>query len=77
MSEVVIIHCDNYEYDKVKSAINRGLEYLGGVQRFARADERILLKPNLLAADPPERCVTTHPAVFAAVAKRLYNMEYI
>ncbi|MGI6469788.1 MAG: DUF362 domain-containing protein [Syntrophomonadaceae bacterium] len=69
MSEVVIIHCDNYEYDKVKSAINRGLEYLGGVQRFARADERILLKPNLLAADPPERCVTTHPAVFAAVAE--------
>ena len=55
MSEVVIIHCDNYEYDKVKSAINRGLEYLGGVQRFARADERILLKPNLWP-QIPERC---------------------
>jgi uncharacterized protein (DUF362 family)/ferredoxin len=29
------------------------------------------LKPNLLAADPPEKCVTTHPAVFRATAEIL------
>lgn len=71
MSKVAIIHCDDYEYDKVRYAVNRGLELLGGVRQFARPGERILIKPNLLAADPPERCVTTHPAVFEAVAGAL------
>jgi uncharacterized protein (DUF362 family)/Pyruvate/2-oxoacid:ferredoxin oxidoreductase delta subunit len=35
---------------------------------FVSRDEKILLKPNLLAADPPDKCTTTHPAVFTAVA---------
>ncbi len=69
MSTVAIIRCDDYQGDKVQAAVNRGLDLLGGVEQFARPGERILLKPNLLAADPPERCVTTHPAVFAAVAQ--------
>ncbi|HNX92839.1 MAG TPA: DUF362 domain-containing protein, partial [Syntrophomonas sp.] len=30
-------------------------------------------KPNLLSADPPEKCVTTHPAVFRAIAEALQN----
>lgn len=36
---------------------------------FAGPGEKILLKPNLLVAEPPEKCVTTHPAVFKAVAE--------
>ena len=28
-----------------------------------------MLKPNLLSADSPERCSTTHPSVFKAVAE--------
>jgi uncharacterized protein (DUF362 family)/NAD-dependent dihydropyrimidine dehydrogenase PreA subunit len=31
--------------------------------------EKILLKPNLLIGDPPEKCVTTHPSVFKAAAE--------
>jgi uncharacterized protein (DUF362 family)/NAD-dependent dihydropyrimidine dehydrogenase PreA subunit len=33
--------------------------------------ERLLLKPNLLAADPPEKNTATHPAVFQAVGYHL------
>ena len=69
MSEVVILRCASYDAVEVLSAVERGLALLGGVERFARRGERILLKPNWLSADPPEKCVTTHPAVFRAVAE--------
>lgn len=71
MSQVAVIHCGSYEYGEVKQAVERGFSLLGGAAAFTRPNEKILLKPNWLAAEPPERCVTTHPAVFRAVAEVL------
>lgn len=73
MSKVAIIRCNSYAEPEVKAAVQKGLELIGGVQCFMKPDEKILLKPNLLAADPPEKCVTTHPAVFKAVAELFQN----
>ncbi|MFC1744763.1 DUF362 domain-containing protein [Candidatus Riflebacteria bacterium] len=67
MAKVVLIRCETYEQVKVEEAITRGLKLIGGADKFAKKGERILLKPNLLVGDPPEKCVTTHPAVFKAV----------
>lgn len=69
MSEVVILRCNSYDLSEVRAAVERGVALLGGAQRFVQRGERILLKPNWLSADPPEKCVTTHPAVFRAVAE--------
>lgn len=69
MSKVAIIRCESYEYDKVKKAITRGIDLVGGALEFVNPGEKILLKPNLLTAEVPERCATTHPAVFKAVAE--------
>ncbi len=69
MSKVAVIRCTSYDYSEVKSAVERGLELIGGPLAFVKPGENILLKPNLLAADPPEKCVTTHPAVFKAVGE--------
>jgi uncharacterized protein (DUF362 family) len=71
MSKVALVRCESYEYEAVKKAVSRGLELLGGVNLFAKKDEKILLKPNLLIGEAPEKCVTTHPAVFRAVAELL------
>jgi uncharacterized protein (DUF362 family)/NAD-dependent dihydropyrimidine dehydrogenase PreA subunit len=73
MSTVCLIRCPTYEERAVRAAVDRGLAALGGVERFARRDEKILLKPNLLIARTPERAVTTHPAVFRAVAEALLD----
>jgi uncharacterized protein (DUF362 family)/NAD-dependent dihydropyrimidine dehydrogenase PreA subunit len=67
-SKVVIIRCNSYNQQEVNLAISRGMELLGGANTFVKANEKILLKVNLLAGDVPEKCVTTHPAVFRAVA---------
>lgn len=68
MPQVALIRCDTYEPEAVESAMRRGLDLLGGVRKFIRPGEPVLLKPNLLAPDPPEKCTTTHPAVFRAAA---------
>ena len=69
MSKVAVIRCESYEYEEVKASVEKGINLLGGVSGFVKAGEKILLKPNWLSADPPEKCVTTHPIVFRAVAE--------
>jgi len=42
---------------------------LGGMERFVKRGDRVLLKVNLLSASEPAKAVTTNPAVVEAVAK--------
>lgn len=69
MSKVALIRCENYDYVKVKAAIQKGIDLMGGAAAFVKPGEKILLKPNWIQAVPPEKCATTHPAVFRAVAE--------
>lgn len=69
-SKVALIRCNNYNQQEVNQAVAHGLELLGGAGAFAKPSEKVLLKVNLLAGDVPEKCVTTHPAVFRAVAEQ-------
>ncbi len=70
-SKVAILRCESYEAGAVRSIVEKGINALGGASVFARTGETILLKPNWLAPDPPEKCTTTHPMVFKAVAEAL------
>ncbi|MDD3364968.1 MAG: DUF362 domain-containing protein, partial [Syntrophomonas sp.] len=74
MSKVVLIMCTSYDYSEVKKAVERGLNIIGGPLAFVKPGENILLKPNLLTGDPPEKCVTTHPVVFKAVGEILQGV---
>jgi len=42
---------------------------MGGMGRFVRKGDRVLLKINLLSAREPKEAVTTHPALVGAVAR--------
>jgi len=65
---VALVKCPDYNQDAVNKAVKQGIELLGGIDRFVKAGEKILLKPNCLLGERPSRAVTTHPAVFRAVA---------
>lgn len=69
MSKVALVKCESYDYSEVKDAIKKGIDLVGGINKFTNRNEKILLKPNLLMGFVPEKCVTTHPAVFKAVAE--------
>ena len=70
MSKVALVYCNTYNYSQVLPAVSRGIQLLGGMDRFAKPSESIVLKPNLLTGADPERCITTHPAVFKAVIEQ-------
>lgn len=70
-SVVVLVRCDSYDEAKVSQAVEEGISLLGGVASFVRPGERIVLKPNVLIGCDPDEAVTTHPSVFATVARLL------
>ncbi|MBU2512030.1 DUF362 domain-containing protein [bacterium] len=76
MSDVAVIKCESYDYNLVRQAVKKGIDLLGGTGSFVKPGEKILLKPNLLVAEVPEKCVTTHPAVFQAVCE-LFGKEEV
>ena len=75
-SLVALVPLDTYEQEKVSAAVAQAVELLGGIGRFVSCEEHILLKPNLLSRAIPQRAITTHPAVFGAVAKLLCDAGY-
>jgi len=72
-SKVAVIRCEGYDEETVYRALLRGVELIGGIGSFVRKGEKILMKPNVLTGVAPEAAVTTHPAVFAAVARLLVD----
>ncbi len=56
----------DYHPAAVLEAMRATLAPLGGMAAFVQPGQRVLLKPNLLAAYGPERAVTTHPAIVRA-----------
>ena len=68
---VALIPLDTYDQPRVDEAVSQGLALLGGVSAFIRPEEKVLIKPNLLARALPQKAITTHPAVFSAVCRAL------
>lgn len=67
--QVAVVKCSEYRREAVEEAVREGVEMLGGMSVFLSPGQKVLLKPNLLSIRPPERAVTTHPAVVEAVVK--------
>ncbi|VAW38537.1 Iron-sulfur cluster-binding protein [hydrothermal vent metagenome] len=68
-TDVSIIKCRGYEAGLIRRAVEESIEKIGGVESFVRKGERLLLKPNMLAAKEVSAGVTTHPEVVRAVAQ--------
>lgn len=67
--KVAIERCPDYDRERLKSALVRILKHLGGIEKFVRPGQKVLLKPNLLRKARPEEAVTTHPALVKAVVE--------
>ncbi len=76
MSKVVLVRCSSYDRTEVFEALSRGFELFGDMELSLPDDGDILLKPNLLAPDPPEKGSTTHPVLFHAVGRYLKERGY-
>ena len=57
--KVYIVQCK--DYDEVDNKMAALLDLMGGMGRFAKQGEKIVLKVNLLREARPEEAVCTHP----------------
>jgi uncharacterized protein (DUF362 family)/Pyruvate/2-oxoacid:ferredoxin oxidoreductase delta subunit len=57
----------DYNPERVKDALHLLLEPLGGIDRYVKPGQKVLIKPNLLAGKAPEKAVTTHPEIVRQV----------
>lgn len=73
-SQVSIVRCDDYTYDSVRKAVKTSFDHLGGLVRFVKKDQKVLIKPNLLSAKDPSRAITTHPSVVRAVVEEVQKL---
>jgi uncharacterized protein (DUF362 family)/Pyruvate/2-oxoacid:ferredoxin oxidoreductase delta subunit len=71
ISQVSIVRCSDYTHSNVDVAVRACFDNLGGLGRFVKKDQRVLVKPNLLSAKDPSRAITTHPAVVRAVTEQV------
>jgi uncharacterized protein (DUF362 family)/Pyruvate/2-oxoacid:ferredoxin oxidoreductase delta subunit len=68
---VSIRRCAEYRQDVVENALSFCLSDLGGMGRYVKKGERIVLKVNLLRAARPEEAITTHPSVVLALSREV------
>jgi uncharacterized protein (DUF362 family)/Pyruvate/2-oxoacid:ferredoxin oxidoreductase delta subunit len=69
MQKVAIEKVASYNPEAVEEGLKNLLAPFGGIKALVRPGERVLLKPNMLSAKPPEAAVTTHPAVLRGVIR--------
>jgi len=70
-STVTLTRCGDYSEPAIAKALERQFDLLGGLGKFVRPGDSVLLKPNFIAPKP-RRCATqTDPAVILGVARLL------
>jgi len=71
-AQVALIRCEDYDAGRVARAVRRQFELLGGLDRFIKRGDKVLLKPNFIAPRSHRRSAAqTHPAIILEVARML------
>ncbi|MHC4154790.1 MAG: DUF362 domain-containing protein [Planctomycetota bacterium] len=70
-STVTLTRCTDYARQKVREAIARHFELMGGLGRFVKAGDTVLLKPNFIAPKSRRHATQTDPTVILETARLL------
>ena len=77
--KVAIQACDAYEKQKVRAAIEKTIEGIGGLGTYMEPGRTVFIKTNLILGKKAERHATTHPIFIQALGEILqdYGMRVI
>ena len=70
---VSLARCARYDAAALTATIREVLAPLGGMGAFVRPGQRVLLKPNFVAARPADEACNTHPEFILAVAQLVHE----
>jgi uncharacterized protein (DUF362 family) len=68
---VTLTRCSNYSRPKIAEALQRQFGLLGGLGKFVRPGDSILLKPNFIAPRSRHHATQTDPAIILETARLL------
>ena len=68
---VILSRCSDYSRPKIAEALQKQFELLGGLERFVRPGDTVLLKPNFIAPRSRRHATQTDPAVIIETARLL------
>ena len=66
---VNLVRAETYELEALQQQLVALLAPMGGIERFVKPGDRVLLKPNLLTGSRPTKECTTRPEIVYCVAK--------
>jgi uncharacterized protein (DUF362 family) len=69
--KVALIRCNDYSEPKITEAIAKQFELLGGIDKFVKPGDTVLLKPNFIAPRSRRHATQTHPSVIIGAARLL------
>ncbi len=67
MEKVTIVKCSDYSIPAIKVALAKSFDFFGGANNFIKPGERVLLKPNLIAASKTDIATTDARFVEAVI----------
>ena len=68
---VALTRSSTYDEPAISQAIERQVDLLGGLDRFVKPGDSVLIKPNLIAPRSHRHATQTHPAPIIALARML------
>jgi len=69
--KIASVKCSAYSAEDLEKALKSAISAVGGFPKKLKKAKKVLLKPNLLTARPPEHAVTTHPEFLRATIRVL------
>ncbi|MFZ7121417.1 MAG: DUF362 domain-containing protein [Eubacteriaceae bacterium] len=79
MEKIALLKCDKYDVGLIESKIRQGFISLGGeefIRKLIPYNSKVLLKPNLLLAEPKDSPVVTNYKFFEAVIRVLKDYTH-
>lgn len=73
-SIVTLTRCADYSRPGIAEAMERQFQLLGGVERFVKPGDTVLLKPNFIAPRSRRHATQTDPAVILEAARLLKDL---
>jgi uncharacterized protein (DUF362 family) len=68
---VILSRCSDYSQTRIAKALQRQFALLGGLEKFVKPGDTVLLKPNFIAPRSRRHATQTHPAVILETARLL------
>ncbi|HEX2694522.1 MAG TPA: DUF362 domain-containing protein [Acidobacteriota bacterium] len=74
-ARVAVVRCSSYEKPRLRDAIGRSLELIGGLGAIIGTGSKVFVKINHLSpGSPPERAIVTHPLFTRQVLEFLKDL---